>query len=60
MKGPGGSEQDYRHEDQGEMEGLLGSGRAHEGQQGREGVWEGPGGSRRAQESLKELVGVRV
>ena len=37
LKGPGGSEQDYRHEDQGEMEGLLGSGRAHEGQQGRRG-----------------------
>ena len=32
LKGPGGSEQDYRHEDQGELEGLLGSGRAHEGQ----------------------------
>ena len=31
LKGPGGSEQDYRHEDQGELEGLLGSGRAHEG-----------------------------
>ena len=28
QKGPGGSEHDYRH---GGMEGLLGSGRAHEG-----------------------------
>ena len=53
MKGPGGSEQDFRHEDQGEMEGLLGSGRAHEGQQGQQGrrgsgrVEEGPEGLRR-------------
>ena len=49
LRGPGGSEQDYRHEDQGELEGLLGSGRAHECQQGRGGL----DGSRRVQKGLQ-------